>query len=142
MAGTEVRVNEAGDILYLRLLPAPIALSREFGDLRCADYDGEGRLAGVELIGLPGGMSLRGLPEAARVREDLRAHGPPALRIEGATVFHPGGGDDVSSGSTAPDTGNAGLAASSANGTASRLALGLMALAATAGARFATGRAR
>ena len=44
----------------------------------------------------------------------------------------------------APDTGNAGLA-SSANGTASRLALGLlglMALAATAGARFATGRAR
>ena len=43
-----------------------------------------------------------------------------------------------------PDTGNAGLA-SSANGTASRLALGLlglMALAATAGARFATGRAR
>jgi len=43
-----------------------------------------------------------------------------------------------------PDTGNAGLS-SSANGTASRLALGLlglMALAAMAGARFATGRAR
>ena len=86
MADTEVRVNEAGDILYLRLLSAPIALSYEFGDLRCADYDGEGRLVGVELIGLPDGVSLRGLPEAARVREALRAHG---LRIEGDTVFHP-----------------------------------------------------
>ena len=89
MAGTEVRVNEAGDILCLRLLSASSALSREFGDLRCTDCDGEGRPAGVELIGLPGGMSLRGLPEAARVREDLRAHGPPALRIEGDRVFHP-----------------------------------------------------
>ena len=86
MAGTEVRVNEAGDILCLRLLSAPIALSREFGDLRCADYDSEDRLVGVELIGLRDGVSLRGLPEAARVREALRAHG---LRIEGDTVFRP-----------------------------------------------------
>ena len=87
-----VRVNDAGDILYLRLADAPIAASREFGDLRCADYDGEGRLVGVELIGLPGGVSLRGLPEAARVREALRAHAPPGLRIEGDTVFHPAAG--------------------------------------------------
>ena len=89
MADAEVRVNEAGDILYLRFLREPIALTREFGDLRCADYDGEGRLVGVELIGLPDGVSLRGLPEAARVREALRAHGPPALRVKGYTVFHP-----------------------------------------------------
>ena len=42
----------------------------------------------------------------------------------------------------APDTGNAGLAASG-NGTASRLALGLLGLMAlAAGARLATGRAR
>ena len=53
-------------------------------------------------------------------------------------------GDSMTPAPAAPDTGNAGLAAAS-NGTASRLALGLlglMALAATAGARFATGRAR
>ena len=89
MADADVRVNEAGDILYLRFLRAPIASTREFGDLRCADYDGEGRLVGIELIGLPDGVSLRGLPEASRVREALRAHGPPALRVEGDTVFHP-----------------------------------------------------
>ena len=89
MADAEVRVNEVGDILYLRFRRAPIASTRKYGDLRCADYDGEGRLVGVELIGLPDGVSLRGLPEAARVREALRAHGPPALRVEGDTVFHP-----------------------------------------------------
>ena len=89
MANAEVRVNEVGDILYLRFRRAPIASTREYGDMRCADYDGKGRLVGVELIGLPDGVSLRGLPEAARVREALLAHGPPALRIEDDTVFHP-----------------------------------------------------
>ena len=45
----------------------------------------------------------------------------------------------------APDTGNAGLASSASGGAAASwlaLGLGLMALAATAGARFATGRVR
>ena len=44
----------------------------------------------------------------------------------------------------APDTGNAGLATASSGGAASWLALGfgLLALAATAGGRFATGRVR
>ena len=87
--GTEVRVNDVGDILYLRFQKAKIAVSREFGDWRCADYDSEGRLIGVELIGLPGGVSLLGLPEAERIREALLAHGPPDLRIEGDEVFHP-----------------------------------------------------
>ena len=85
----EVRVNDVGDILYLRFRKAKIAVSREVDDLRCADYDSEGRLIGVELIGLPGGVSLLGLPEAERIREALLAHGPPDLRIEGDEVFHP-----------------------------------------------------
>ena len=85
----EVRVNDVGDILYLRFRKAKIAACREFGDWRNLDYDGEGRLIGVELIGLPGGVSLRGLPEAERIREALLAHGPPNLRIEGDEVFHP-----------------------------------------------------
>ena len=85
----EVRVNDVGDILYLRFLRAKIAVSREVDDLRCADYDSDGRLIGVELIGLPGGVSLIGLPEAERIREALIAHGPPELRVEGDEVFHP-----------------------------------------------------
>ena len=48
----DIRVNDVGDILYLRFLHAKIAVSREVDDLRCADYDSEGRLIGVELIGL------------------------------------------------------------------------------------------
>ena len=85
----EVRVNDVGDILYLQFRKAKIADCREVDDLRCADYDSEGRLIGVELIGLPGGVSLLGLPEADRIREALLAHGPPELRIEGDEVFHP-----------------------------------------------------
>ena len=85
----EVRVNDAGDILYLQFLNAKVASCREFGDWRNLDYDSEGRLIGVELIGLPGGVSLLGLPEAERIREALLAHGPPDLRIEGDEVFHP-----------------------------------------------------
>ena len=85
----EVCVNDVGDILYLQFLNAKVASCREFGDWRNLDYDGEGRLIGVELIGLPGGVSLRGLPEAERIREALREHGPPDLRIEGDEVFHP-----------------------------------------------------
>ena len=76
----EVRVNGVGDILYLRFQKAKIAACREFGDLRNLDYDSEGRLIGVELLGLP---------EAERIREALLAHGPPELRIEGDDVFHP-----------------------------------------------------
>lgn len=85
----EVRVNEVGDILYLRFKHAKIAACREFGDLRNLDYDSEGDLIGVELIGLPGGVSLHGLPEAARIREALLAHGPPELTVKGDEVFHP-----------------------------------------------------
>lgn len=87
--GIEVRVNDVGDILYLRFLRAKIATSREFGDWRNLDYDSDGNLIGVELIGLPGGVSLDGLPEADRIRDALIAHGPPKLRVEGDEVFHP-----------------------------------------------------
>jgi uncharacterized protein YuzE len=85
----EIRVNDVGDILYLRLKQAKIASCREFGDLRNLDYDSAGHLIGVELVGLPDEVSLAGLPEADRIREALLAHGPPALHIEGDEVFHP-----------------------------------------------------
>ena len=87
--GVGVRINDVGDILYLRFLHAKIAISREFGDWRNLDYDSEGHLIGVELIGLPRGVSLHGLPDAERIRDALIAHGPPKLRVEGYEVFHP-----------------------------------------------------
>ena len=85
----EVRVNDAGDILFVRFSDAAVAFGRAFGDLRNVDYDSEGRVVGVELIGLPDGVSLRGLPEAGKLRDLLCRHGPPGLRIEGDSVFHP-----------------------------------------------------
>ena len=85
----EVRLNSVGDILYLEFHKEQIAVCRGFGDWRNLDYDSDGRLIGVELIGLAGGVSLRGLPEAERIREALLAHGPPELRIEDDKVFHP-----------------------------------------------------
>ena len=85
----EVRINDVGDILYLRFLNTKISTCREFGDWRNLDYDGQGNLIGVELIGLRRGVSLHGLPEAERIRDALIAHGPPELRVEGYEVFHP-----------------------------------------------------
>ncbi len=85
----EVRINDVGDILYLRFLNARVATCREFGDWRNLDYDSEGNLIGVELIGLPRGVSLHGLPEAERIRDALIAHGPQKLRVKGYEVFHP-----------------------------------------------------
>ena len=38
----EVRVNGAGDILYLQFRKAKIADCREVDDLRCADYEARG----------------------------------------------------------------------------------------------------
>ena len=87
-AGAEVRVNDVDDILWVRFEPdVKPAYCRSFGDMRNVDYDSEGRVVGVELIGLPGGVSLRGLPEADRLRATLLEHGPRELRIENNLIW-------------------------------------------------------
>ena len=80
-------VSVDGYTVYVRLRSTKPVGSREFGDLRNVDYDSEGQVVGVELIGRPGGLSLRGLPEADRVRDALWAHG---FRIGGDPLFIPG----------------------------------------------------
>lgn len=80
-------VSYDGASVYVRLRDTRPVVSREFGDLRNVDYDGEGRVVGVELIGQPGSLSLLGLPEADRVRDALWAHG---FRIGGDPMFIPG----------------------------------------------------
>ena len=84
-------VSYDGYTVYVRLEPdARPVVSRSFGDLRNVDYDSEGRVVGVELIGRPGDLSLDGLPEANRVRDALWAHG---YRIGGDPMFVPDASD-------------------------------------------------
>ena len=80
-------VSYDGDTVYVRFRDTKTVVCREFGDLRNVDYDSEGRVVGVELIGRPGGLSLLGLPEADRVRDALWAHG---FRIGGDPMLIPG----------------------------------------------------
>ena len=80
-------VSYDGETVYVRLRDTRTVFCQEFGDLRNVDYDSEGRVVGVELIGRPGDLSLLGLPEADRVRDALWAHG---FRIGGDPMFIPG----------------------------------------------------
>ena len=70
-----VEVDQAADALYVYLADAPVASTRDFGDLCNVDYDVEHQVVGVELIGIAGGISLSGVPEARRVEAALLAHG-------------------------------------------------------------------
>lgn len=144
---------DAGDVVTVMI-----------GDASCgtATVDASGQWSVVVQSGECGGAARDGATvtfkigdEAAEQTATWRGGFVPENTATGITLtvaegaMEEDGDDAADSGSmtpapAAPDTGNAGLA-SSANGTASRLALGLlglMALAATAGARFATGRAR
>ena len=76
MADAErVSVNDAGDILYVRLNDAAIHTTREFGDCRMVDYDSQGHVVGVEFLQIVGGIDLDGLPENRRLQTVLLAHG-------------------------------------------------------------------
>ena len=79
-------VSYDGEIVYVRLRNTRPVVSREFGDLCNVDYDAEGQVVGVELIGRLGDLSLLGLPEADRVRDALLTHG---FRIGGDPMFIP-----------------------------------------------------
>lgn len=70
-----VEVDQAADALYVYLGDAPVASTQDFGDLCNVDYDVENQVVGVELIGIAGGISLSGVPEARRVEAALLAHG-------------------------------------------------------------------
>ena len=82
-------------------------------------------------------------PEDGMDGDDAMGDGDGDSMMENGDDAMDGGDGMMAPG--APDTGNAGLASSASGGAAASwlaLGLGLMALAATAGARFATGRVR
>ena len=66
-----VKVDRSADALYVYLRTGRISRTREFGDWRNVDYDAEGQVVGVEIIGIAGTIDLRGIPEVRRVRAAL-----------------------------------------------------------------------
>ena len=75
----EVRVNEVGDLLYVRLRDGKIARTDTYGDHRLVDVDAHGSVLGAEFIGVDSEIDLRGLPDAARLRDALLSHAPPSF---------------------------------------------------------------
>jgi len=71
----KVRVDHEASMMYIRLTPAEIRYTEDFGDDRLVDYDDRDRVVGVEFIGIAGGVDIDGLPEPDRIREALVAEG-------------------------------------------------------------------
>ena len=60
-----VSVNDAGDLVYVRLVRAAIAETRAFGEQLLVDFDADGGVIGAECIGVERASDLRGLPEVS-----------------------------------------------------------------------------
>ena len=67
----QVKFNDIGDILYVRLREGRIAKTKTFGDDRLVDVDANGVVLGVEFIGIDGELDLRGLPEQEAIRDAI-----------------------------------------------------------------------
>ena len=76
---TSVTLNDAGDILYVRLRDGNVAKTRAFGDDRLVDFDANGMVIGAEFIGIEDKLDLRGLPDGERIRNTLASKMPPQL---------------------------------------------------------------
>ncbi len=76
-----VTLNDAGDILYVRLSDGDVKETREFGDHRLVDFDAGGEVIGAEFIGLDDGVDLRGLPDHCRLHDALLSAALPGLRF-------------------------------------------------------------
>ncbi len=57
------------DAIYVQLLDAPVTRSKGLDDLRNIDYSNEGGIAGVELLGVGGGVDLLDVPHRHKVEE-------------------------------------------------------------------------
>jgi len=81
---TSVNLNEAGDIVYVRLAQGEVAETRAFGDDRLVDLDAAGGVLGAEFICAEGRIDLQGMPEQRRLRDALLAAGPQDFLIFGS----------------------------------------------------------
>lgn len=71
----KVRVDRETSMMYIRLTPAKIRYTEDFGDDRLVDYDERDCVVGVEFIGIDGGVDLDGLPASDHIREALVSEG-------------------------------------------------------------------
>ncbi len=96
-----VKLNEARDLLYVRLGEGKVAETREYGDHRLIDFDANGKVLGAEFITLGDEIDLRGLPDHRRfrdavlvgalsdfvIRADHREHDASAAVAQGEIMF-------------------------------------------------------
>jgi uncharacterized protein YuzE len=67
MTSQTISYSEREDIVYIRLSDQYVVSTECIDDLHIVDYDADGNVVGVELIGASGGLDLRGLPERERL---------------------------------------------------------------------------
>jgi uncharacterized protein YuzE len=64
-----ITYSEESDAVYIKLSNSEVARTEVIDDARFVDYDSQGQVVGVELLGASAGLDLRGLPEQDRLRE-------------------------------------------------------------------------
>ncbi len=74
-----VKINDVGDILYVRLREGKIAKTKAFEADRLVDFDENHQVLGVEFIGIDDQLDLRGLPDSERLRDVLASMMPSQL---------------------------------------------------------------
>jgi uncharacterized protein YuzE len=67
-----ISYSEREDIVYIQLSDHEVASTQAIDDLRIVDYDADGLVVGVDLIGASGGLGLRDLPERARLEAEAK----------------------------------------------------------------------
>ena len=67
-----ISYSEESDAVYIQLSDEPIVHTRVIDDARIVDYDKDGQVVGVELLGASAGLDLRGLPEHDRLESEAK----------------------------------------------------------------------
>ncbi|HUF52662.1 MAG TPA: DUF2283 domain-containing protein [Dehalococcoidia bacterium] len=65
------RHDAEADAIYVVLSEADVARSHSLDDLRVIDYSADGRVAGVEFLGVAGGVDLSDVPHSQKVEKAI-----------------------------------------------------------------------
>ena len=70
---TEFRPHAAhspdSDAIYVQLIDAEVKRSRTLDDFRLIDYSADGRVVGIEFLGVGGGVDLSDVPYSQKVEK-------------------------------------------------------------------------
>jgi uncharacterized protein YuzE len=67
-----ITYSEESDAVYIQLSDEKIVRTQIIDDARFVDYDANGNVVGIELLGASGGLDLRELPEQKRLESEAR----------------------------------------------------------------------